>query len=274
MPKKIATPLNKSEISNTPSPAPSSISTNLFGSESDTKTPSAKDPVIVINGEQKKEKKEKPKMKDLRRKIKSKFNFEATEEQKLRMFRNYIVPKLEEYNVENPNNDLLKSIKEAFGKDNKEKLNEPLPTFSYENDAVRQKMASDLFDTETRLISNKKAQNETIGQEFLKTKLPEKSAKIIQRRVKPFLIDKQLNQLEQDIKQTENVVYGANKEYNIKHGDELRASKKKEVAKIQSVQKSSKPDEEKQRISKVANENIKRLNAIIIPKRNPKVKKP
>jgi hypothetical protein len=131
----------------------------------DTQTEKPKEPVIVINSNSKKEKKEKPNLKELKNKVPRKLRkskFEPTEEQKLRMFRNYVVPKLEEFNVENPNNDLVKSIKEAFGKDNKEKLNEPLPTFSYNNEAVRQKMANDLFDTETKLADNRELVQEQL----------------------------------------------------------------------------------------------------------------
>ncbi len=51
-------------------------------------------------------------------------------------------------NTNDPNNDLVQSLKDVFGKDNKEELNQPLPSFTYENEAVRQKLANELFPIE------------------------------------------------------------------------------------------------------------------------------
>ena len=110
------------------------------------------DPVIVINSHQNQVEKSIPKIiKNSVPKQLRKSKFTPTEEQKLRIYRTYIQPQLDENNIENQNVDLVQSIKEAFGKDNKEQLNNTLPTFSYENESVRQQMSRDLFDTETKI---------------------------------------------------------------------------------------------------------------------------
>ena len=113
------------------------------------------EPVVIVNND-KKDKKEAKKrtVKELKTAIPRKLRkskYEQTEEQKLRIYKNYIQPQLIDNNTNDPNNDLVQSLKDVFGKDNKEKLNKPLPTFTYENEALRQKLANDLFDTETSL---------------------------------------------------------------------------------------------------------------------------
>ena len=46
---------------------------------------------------------------------------------------------------------MVQSLKEAFGNDNKEKLSKVLPTFTYENEAVRQKLSNELFNNEEEI---------------------------------------------------------------------------------------------------------------------------
>jgi hypothetical protein len=110
------------------------------------------EPVVVVNND-KKDKKEAKKrtVKKLKTAIPKKLRkskYEQTEEQKLRIYKNYIQPQLVDNDTNDPNNDLVQSLKDVFGKDNKEELNKPLPSFTYENEAVRQKLADELFSVE------------------------------------------------------------------------------------------------------------------------------
>lgn len=119
------------------------------------------EPVVVVNND-KKDKKEAKKrtVKELKTAIPRKLRkskYEQTEEQKLRIYKNYIQPQLIDNDTNDPNNDLVQSLKDVFGKDNKEKLNQPLPTFTYENEAVRQKLANDLFEATTDERQNEAA---------------------------------------------------------------------------------------------------------------------
>ena len=117
-----------------------------------------KEQIIVINKPKEKKERKITSIKQLEKAIpKSLKNekFQATDEQQIRIFKNYTQPQLLDNDTNDPNNDLVKSLKDVFGKDNKEKLNEkekePLPTFSYDNETVRQhetlkeKLANDLF---------------------------------------------------------------------------------------------------------------------------------
>lgn len=108
------------------------------------------EPVVVVNNN-KKDKKEAKKrtVKELKTAIPIKLRkskYEPTEEQKLRIYKNYIQPQLIDNDTKDPNNDLVQSLKDVFGRDNKEKLNQPLPTFTYENESVRQRLANELFE--------------------------------------------------------------------------------------------------------------------------------
>lgn len=109
---------------------------------------------IVIN-QSKKEKTKKPNKPKVPSKLK-KQSKKATPDQEYRMYLNYTKPMLDKYNIENPNNDIVNAIKDAFGQDNKETLIENT-TFSYENPVVIQQMKNELFDTETRLEQGRNA---------------------------------------------------------------------------------------------------------------------
>ena len=114
--------------------------------------------LIMIKKDKKKAKKRT--VKELKTAIPRKLRkskYEQTEEQKLRIYKNYIQPQLVDNDTNDPNNDLVQSLKDVFGKDNKEELNQPLPSFTYENEAVRQKLANDLFAVEDENKRNEAA---------------------------------------------------------------------------------------------------------------------
>lgn len=112
-------------------------------------------PQTIIINPSKKEKTKKPEKPKVPSKLK-KQSKKATPDQEYRMYLNYTKPMLDKYNIENPNNDIVNAIKDAFGQDNKETLIEN-KTFSYENPVVIQQMKNELFDTETRLEQGRNA---------------------------------------------------------------------------------------------------------------------
>ena len=121
-----------------------------------------KNPITIINNDKKKKEKKSKSLKELKKSIPKRLRkpkYELTEEQKLRVFKNYIQPKLTDNNTNDPNNDLVQSLKDAFGKDNKEKLNEVLPTFSYQNDLVDNQL---LNNKEDRLRIQKERYNDVV----------------------------------------------------------------------------------------------------------------
>jgi len=125
-----------------------------------------KEQVVVVNNDKKKKKENKTTVKQLKNAIPKKLRtskYEQTGDQQMRVYKNYIQPQLVENNTNDPNNDLVQSLKDVFGKDNKEELNQPLPSFTYENETVRQKLSNELFSVENEIKNEIKKNEETIN---------------------------------------------------------------------------------------------------------------
>ena len=197
-----------------------------------------KDNVVVINNDKKKAKKLK-----LKKAPKSKINLKPTEEQKWRDYQTYIVPQIAKYDVENPDNDIVKAIKKAFGEDNKETLNNNvLPTFTYENDIVKNKIRNELFDTEQKLAPEKSLK--TLQGIFKRNKaLKEKEDLFNQLGINPSFENlnklgksaSNMKQIEKQLK-SENAVKTIQNKFR-QNRQEKKAEKKAEILQNQKLEK-------------------------------------
>ena len=203
-----------------------------FPVDTETNNNSVKDKknIVIINNDKKKKKLL------LKKRPKSRINLEPTLEQKWRQYQTYTVPQLAKYDVEKPDNDLVKAIKKAFGEDNKETLNNTVnTTFTYENDIVKNKIRNDLFDTEERLLEDERRINRDLN--YKELTLEEKARNTLAANIKRgiFMADLKKHMTEQlgdTVPHTFKNLNIKNREYDLKKLSDTLSNKHRASLKL------------------------------------------
>lgn len=194
-----------------------------------------------------------------------------TEKQKYYQYLTYTQPKLFENDTTGKDNDIVQAIKDAFGQDNKEKLNMTNVETSqnYNQEEVLTKLRNELFDTETRLQSH-----EELRQEMDRKNARDILERFARKKEEEALgenIDKQTRDLEEEIANLEATIEDAKYNVNQKMGYKLRKELKKLQGEIASISYQERRkgviSQEKQDKRTKAHENAAILKTVIIPKK-------